>query len=90
MLGTLLSKERIDPELMDQFRAEVIRPRLAAASEILRRGIARGDIRADIVPEIVAQLLAGSILARHVSGMPEDEPWLDAVFDTIWDGIATR
>jgi AcrR family transcriptional regulator len=90
MVGTLLVREGTDPELLDRFRVEVIRPRMAIAMTILRRGIERGEVRADLQLDVVTQLLAGSIFARHVSGQPEDEAWIDAVFETLWGGIAAR
>jgi AcrR family transcriptional regulator len=90
MIGTLLVRERTDPELMERFRTEVIRPRMGLAVEILRRGIVRGDIRSDVQPELVTQLLAGSLFARHISGGAEDEAWMDQVLETVWRGIAAR
>jgi AcrR family transcriptional regulator len=90
MVGTLLAKERDEPALIELFRAAILRPRIEIAYGIVRRGIERGEIRPDVSVELLVQLLPGAILARHLVGQPEDEAWLDAVFDTLWRGVAAR
>jgi AcrR family transcriptional regulator len=90
VVGTLMVKEREDPELLDLFRQQVILPRMQIVAELLRRGIARGDLRADIPVEVAVQMLAGAVFARHISGWPEDDAWLQSVVDTLWRGIAVR
>lgn len=90
MLGTLLVKEREDPELLDLFRGLIIRPQMEAVASLLRQGVEQGRLRADISIYVVAQLFAGAIFARHISGLPEDEEWLQSVVETVWDGIAAR
>ena len=88
MIGTLLVREQHDPALMDLFRAEVIRPRIELATSILRRGVERGEVRIDVRLDVVAQMLAGALFARHLSGEPEDDAWVDALFDAMWEGVA--
>jgi AcrR family transcriptional regulator len=87
MLGTLLVKEREDPALVDLFRHAVIAPRIEIMGRLFRRGIDRGELRADISVPLVVQMLVGSLFARHVSGYPEDEEWLEALIDTLLEGI---
>jgi AcrR family transcriptional regulator len=88
MMGTLLARERDDPELMALFRSRVLAPRLEVIDQLLRRGIDRGDVRPDIAIDVVPQAIVGAIFAGRVIGASEDEPWLDTVFDTVWRGIA--
>jgi AcrR family transcriptional regulator len=90
MIGTLLVREREDPELMERFRAEVIRPRIEAATAILRRGVERGEVRWDVRIDVVVQMVAGALFARHVAGQPEDDAWVEAVFEILWEGAAAR
>jgi AcrR family transcriptional regulator len=90
MVGTLLVKEREDPELMGRFREAVLRPRTEMAARLLGRGIARGALRADFPVDIAVQMVGGAIFARHLSGQPEDEAWMRSVLDTLWTGIETR
>ncbi len=90
MMGTLLVKERDDPELIDLFRRKVILPRMEIMGQVFRRAIDRGEVRGDISVPLVVQLLAGALFARHISGYPEDEAWIRELIDTILQGIAVR
>jgi AcrR family transcriptional regulator len=88
MLGTLLAKQKSEPELMDLFRKAVIGPRFAMTMRILERGAQRGEVRADVPPQIVMELVSGSLVAHRVLGGSDDENgWLDAVIDLVWRGI---
>jgi hypothetical protein len=75
---------------MERFRAEVIRPRIEAATAILRRGVERGEVRWDVRIDVVVQMVAGALFARHVAGQPEDDAWVEAVFEILWEGAAAR
>ena len=88
MAGTLLATERTEPALIEMFRTAIYRPRLELAYEVIRRGIEHGQIRADVSPDVVLELIVGAIFARHMIGKPEDDAWLEAVFDIVWRGIA--
>lgn len=88
MVGTLLVTERAEPALIEMFRSVIYRPRLELAYEIIQRGIERGQIRADTRPDVVIELIAGSVFARHLLGEPEDDSWIEAVFDAVWRGLA--
>jgi len=90
MLGTLLVKERDDPELVNLFRRKVIAPRMEIMGQVFRRGIERGELRADMSVPLVVQLLAGSLFARHISGYPEDDEWMETLVDTLLYGITVR
>jgi AcrR family transcriptional regulator len=90
MMGTLLVKERDDPELLDLFRRKVILPRMEIMGQVFRRAIDRGEVRGDVSIPLMVQMLAGSMFARHISGYPEDEVWLESVIDTLLRGVAVR
>ena len=88
LIGTLLTKEREDPELVALFRERVLRPRIVVVAEMLHRGIERGHIRRDVSIETTTQMVAGSILARHLTGQVADEAWLRQMIGQVWRGIA--
>ena len=50
--------------------------------------MARGEVRADLPVEVAVQMLAGAVFARHVSGQPETDAWLQSVIDILWGGLA--
>jgi AcrR family transcriptional regulator len=87
MVGTLLVTERTEPSLIEMFRTAIYRPRLELGYEIVRRGIERGQIRAGVRPDVVIELIAGSVFTRHLIGEPQDDAWMEAVFDVVWRGI---
>lgn len=88
MMGTLLVKERSEPALIELFRSAIILPRMQIGADIMSRGIERGEIRPDVTIDVVIQVLAGSFFARHLVGRPDDDAWLESVFDALWRGIA--
>lgn len=88
MTGTLLVKERSEPALIELFRSAIIRPRMQIGVDIVSRGIERGEIRPDIAVDVAIQLIAGSFFARHLAGRPDDDAWLESVFDVVWRGLA--
>ncbi|MBP1705383.1 MAG: hypothetical protein H6Q36_1122 [Chloroflexi bacterium] len=90
VMGTLLVKERSEPELMELFRSAVLLPRMQIGGGIVSRGVERGEIRPDVTIDVVIQLIGGAFFARHLVGKPDDDAWLDAVFDTLWRGISTE
>ena len=57
---------------------------------LLHRGIGRGELRADIPISVTVQMLAGSVFARHASGEPEDDEWMESVVDTLLNGMEPR
>jgi AcrR family transcriptional regulator len=89
VMGTLLVKERSEPELMELFRRTILLPRLQVGADIVRRGMDRGEIRPDVTADVVIQLIGGSFFARHVVGQPDDDAWLDTVLDALWRGVSS-
>jgi AcrR family transcriptional regulator len=90
IMGALLVKERDDPALIDLFRREILAPRVELLGRVFERGIDRGELRADISIPLAVQMLAGSIFARHISGYPEDEAWMESLLDTLLRGLMVR
>jgi AcrR family transcriptional regulator len=89
MLGTLLVKERDDPALMELFRRQIIRPRMEVLGHLLRQGIEHGELRPDIPIDVTIQMFVGAVFARHVSGWPEDDEWMETLVDTLLRGLAS-
>ncbi len=88
MLGALLVEERRNPELFELFRDRVLQPRRNEGMKILQRGVQRGEIRADADLDIAIHAMVGSILARHVMGVPESRKLIEETVDIIWRSIA--
>ncbi len=88
MLGALLVEERRNPELFELFRDRVLQPRRNEGMKIMQRGVQRGEIRADADLDIAIHAMVGSILARHVMGVPESRKLIEETVDIIWRSIA--
>lgn len=89
MLGALLVEERHNPELFELFRERLMRPRKNDAMKLLQRGVSRGEIRADADLESAIHAMVGSILARHVLGVPESREQIEKTIATVWRGLAS-
>jgi AcrR family transcriptional regulator len=53
-----------DPELLQAFHAQFLKPRRAASGEVLRKAIARGDLPPDVDIELLLDIWAGTVFYR--------------------------
>ena len=90
MLGALLVEERRNPELFELFRERVMRPRRDDAMKVLQRGVERGEIRADADLEVAIHAMVGSILARHIMGVPESREIIEETVNAVWKSLADK
>jgi AcrR family transcriptional regulator len=87
VLPRLMADAADDPELLEVLHAALVRPRRAAISTILRRGIERGELRADIDVGLVADMLIGPMISRVLmSG--GDPTVLDGLPMRVWETLA--
>jgi AcrR family transcriptional regulator len=87
LIGTVMSEQARQPDLMEAFRERVAFPRRRLVQRLLRRGIERGDVRADLDIEQAADAFIGNVLGRHVAGLPFDDQWLASAIEFFWRGI---
>lgn len=87
LLGTVLSEQERQPELMEAFRERIIGPRRELGRRVIKRGIERGEVRAGLDVEQALDAFAGNILGRHVVGLPFDDAWFEAALEFFWRGI---
>ena len=90
MLGALLVEERRNPEFFELFRERVMRPRRDDTMKVLQRGVERREIRADADLEVAVQAMVGSILARHIMGVPESRKLIEETVDAVWKSLASK
>jgi AcrR family transcriptional regulator len=93
-LATLLrlrAEVRSVPELAEAVDQCVVAPRKAIATEVLRRGVARGEVRADVDLAIVLDAVFGVLHARGTSGRPAmTRREARALVDVLLAGAAPR
>ncbi len=88
LAGTLLVDGRKHPDLLEQFRAGMLRPQLAELTATLERGKARGEIRADLNSELALHALMGAFMLHNLAVGPPKRGWAEELVDTLWQGFA--
>jgi AcrR family transcriptional regulator len=87
----LVSPIATDPDLARVYREQVVQPRHAELTPVIKRGIARGDLRPDTDTRLVHELLVGPIFYRLLlSGAPLDRKLGPRLVDAILAGFAPR
>jgi len=88
LAGTLIVEERNHPELLEQFRNEMIVPRRDSIALALERGKERGEVRADLDSQIASHALMGSFIFSYLAGGRPPKGWSERVVDTLWPAFA--
>jgi AcrR family transcriptional regulator len=80
-----------DPELLQAFHAQFLRPRRAASSEVLRKAIARGDLPPDVDIGLLLDIWAGTVFYRVlVSREPITPDLAERLTELLVHGILPR
>jgi AcrR family transcriptional regulator len=87
ILGTLLGA-REDPRALELHRERVIAPRMRYARGLLERAQESGTIGAASDVDLALQMLAGSVFARHVSGVSSPADWAERAVAIVWQGLS--
>jgi AcrR family transcriptional regulator len=88
LAGTMVVEERNHPELLDQFRRGMVRPRQDEIAAALERGKERGEVRADLDSNLAAQAVMGSFLFHYMSAGRPPKGWSERVIDMLWPALA--
>ena len=87
----LVSPIATDPDLARVYREQVVQPRQAELTPVIKRGIARGDLRPDTDVRLIHELLIGPIFYRLLfSGAALDRKLGPRLVDGILAGFAPR
>jgi AcrR family transcriptional regulator len=78
-----------DPEMAEQFRSQMIRPRRSAVTQILRRAADRGDLPSDLDIGLLLDVYTGTVFYRVlVSGEPVTGLLAEQLVSLLLDGKA--
>jgi AcrR family transcriptional regulator len=78
-----------DPDMAEQFRKQVIRPRRSVVTQILHRAVDRGELPVDLDAELLLDVYAGAIFYRVlVSGEPVTDLLVEQLVSLLLDGKA--
>jgi AcrR family transcriptional regulator len=87
----LVSQIATDADLARVYREQVVEPRQAELTPVVKRGIARGDLRPDTDVRLIHELLVGPIFYRLLfSGAALDRNLGRRIVDAILAGFAPR
>jgi AcrR family transcriptional regulator len=90
-MQALVSQIATDPDLVRVYREQVVEPRQAELTPVIKRGIVRGDLRPDTDVRLIHELLVGPIFYRLLfSGAPLDRNLGRRIVDAILAGFAPR
>jgi AcrR family transcriptional regulator len=90
-MQALVSQIATDSDLARVYREQVVEPRHAELTPVVKRGIARGDLRPDTDVRLIHELLVGPIFYRLLfSGAPLDRNLGRRIVDAILAGFAPR
>jgi len=90
-MQALVSQIATDADLARVYREQVVEPRQAELTQVVKRGIARGDLRPDTDVRLIHELLVGPIFYRLLfSGAALDRNLGRRIVDAILAGFAPR
>ena len=76
-----------DPDMAEQFRSQMIRPRRSAITQILRHAADRGELPADLDIDLLIDVYAGTVFYRVlVSGEPVTDLLAEQLVSLLLDG----
>lgn len=76
-----------DPDMAEQFRSQIIRPRRSAIKQILRHAVDRGKLPADLDIDLLIDVYAGTVFYRVlVSGEPVTDRLAEQLVGLLLDG----
>jgi AcrR family transcriptional regulator len=84
LLGTLLSEEDRQPQLIARFRDRLVAPRRATLASAIQAGVAASELAAKTDADLVASMLIGSFYGVYVAGGRIPRDWPARVLAQLW------
>jgi AcrR family transcriptional regulator len=76
-----------DPQLAEQFRSQLLRPRRSAVVEVLLRAVDRGELPTDVDTDVLLDIYSGAVFYRVlVRGEPVTDLLADQLVGLLLDG----
>jgi AcrR family transcriptional regulator len=87
LVGTALAEEHHTPELLAQFRANLVEPRRRMLRSSLERARARGELAHDADLETAVNALVGSYYASYLAGGRVPRNWPERAVELVLRGL---
>ena len=90
LLGTMLSEEERQPQLIARFRERLATPRRAMLAAAIEGGIAEGELVPETDVEVVVNMLVGSFYGVYVARGRIPKDWPERVLAQCWPAPSSR
>jgi AcrR family transcriptional regulator len=90
LLGTLLAEEQRTPELLERFRARLVKERRGLLAQAVRDGVSAGELPPGTDIEATVAMLVGSFYARYVAWGQIPRGWTRRVLEQAWPSPPKR
>jgi AcrR family transcriptional regulator len=90
LLGTMLSEEERQPQLIARFRERLATPRRAMLAAAIEAGIADGELAPETDIEVVVNMLVGSFYGVYVARGRIPKDWPARVLAQCWPAPSSR
>jgi AcrR family transcriptional regulator len=90
LLGTMLSEEERQPQLIARFRERLATPRRAMLAAAIQAGIAEGELAPETDVEVVVNMLIGSFYGIYVARARIPKDWPARVLAQYWPAPRSR
>jgi AcrR family transcriptional regulator len=87
LVGTALAEEHHTPELLAQFRENLVEPRRQMLRSVLTRAQARGELAAAADLEMAVNMLVGSYYASYLAASRVARDWPERAGELVLSGL---
>jgi AcrR family transcriptional regulator len=84
LLGTMLVEEGRNPELLERFRARLVKARRRLLADALKAGVAAAELPPGTDVDVTVNLLIGSFYARYISHGRIPHDWPRRIMHQVW------
>jgi AcrR family transcriptional regulator len=84
LLGTMLVEEGRNPQLLERFRARLVKDRRQLLADTLQAGIAAAELPKDTNVDVTVNMLIGSFYAHYISHGRIPHDWSHQIMHQIW------
>jgi hypothetical protein len=90
ILAAVVTEQTRHPELLANFRRQIVDPLRARLRHALSAGVETGQLPAGVDLDTRVSMLTGSLYANYLDGQPLPEDWSERALQVIWPASPTR
>lgn len=90
ILVAVVTEQTRHPELLANFRRQIVDPLRARLRDALSAGVETGQLPAGVDLDTRVSMLTGSLYAHYLNGQPLPQDWAERALHVIWPASPTR